>query len=167
MLAARAWGAARVYTTEINRSRLEKALELGADFAVDSTKSDPVGEILERTSGLGADVVFEAAGEPETAQQALDTVKPGGVVVLVGMAEQDVIGLRLIDTIFKEIDIRTQCRSLNAYDTALDLMARRAIPAEKLVTHKFPFSRLEEALELAAARADGVVKAVVRVGGES
>ncbi|MFC2076300.1 zinc-binding dehydrogenase [candidate division KSB1 bacterium] len=161
MMAARAWGSGQVYTTEINRSRLQKARELGADYSVDSTESDPVQEILDRTSGLGVDVVFEAAGQPETAQQALDIVKPGGVVVLVGMAEQDVIGLRLIDAIFKEIDIRTQCRSLHSFDTALEMMARGAVAAGKLVTHRFPFHRLEDAFELVAAKADGVVKAVV------
>src|SRR3954463_8126359 len=60
--------------------RLEKALELGADVAIDNSAEDAVERIMELTGGLGADVAIEAVGIPETFELCTDIVRPGGHV---------------------------------------------------------------------------------------
>lgn len=76
----RALGAGRVIAIEPNSHRRELALACGADTAV--TPEDGLAEFSRR----GADIVFECAGIPSTVQRAIDLVRRGGRVNLVGLA---------------------------------------------------------------------------------
>lgn len=77
---ARAAGAGRVIAVEPSTPRRALALRLGADAAVEP------GQEAAREVGRGADVVFECAGVPGTVQTAVDLVRRGGTVNLVGLA---------------------------------------------------------------------------------
>jgi S-(hydroxymethyl)glutathione dehydrogenase/alcohol dehydrogenase len=66
------------------KSKLDLALKLGATHAVDASKDDPVNKIHELT-GDGADYSFEAIGLKVAAEQAYESIRPGGVATIVGM----------------------------------------------------------------------------------
>lgn len=76
---ARAAGAGRIVAIEPNAGRRELATALGADAAV---TPEAAAEML----GGGADLVFECAGVPPTIQRAVELVRRGGTVNLVGLA---------------------------------------------------------------------------------
>ncbi|MCZ6643332.1 MAG: alcohol dehydrogenase catalytic domain-containing protein [Gammaproteobacteria bacterium] len=83
--AARAGGAGHLTLIEPERSRRELGKNLGADLVIDPTEVD-VSELLNSSlAQQGADVVFECAGIPATIQHAVDYVRRGGVVSLVGV----------------------------------------------------------------------------------
>ena len=66
-------------------SRLQSALEFGADTTINNGSEDAVARIMELTDGLGADVAFEAVGVPETFELATELIRPGGRVANIGV----------------------------------------------------------------------------------
>ena len=85
---ARAAGAGRVLVVEPVPERAALAIELGADRVFNPREEDVAGELAEATGGLGPDVVFECAGISPTIQQAVDFVRRGGAVTLVGLSNE-------------------------------------------------------------------------------
>src|SRR5436189_3235878 len=70
----------RIVAIDPAPARLDKALELGADVAIDNSIEDAVERVMALTDGLGADVAIEAVGIPETFELCADLVRPGGHV---------------------------------------------------------------------------------------
>lgn len=83
---ARAAGAGAVVVVEPHPVRRERARQLGATAVVDPRSEDVAARVRAALGPLGADVVFECAGIPQTIDQAASLVKRGGVVSLVGLA---------------------------------------------------------------------------------
>src|SRR3954447_497660 len=74
-----------IVAIDLDSSRLEKALEFGADVAIDNSKEDAVRKVLELTGGLGADVAIEAVGVTETFELCTELTRRGGRVANVGV----------------------------------------------------------------------------------
>src|SRR5205823_10345089 len=74
-----------IVAIDLDVSRLEKAVEFGADVTIDSGREDAVARVMELTEGLGADVAIEAVGVPETFELCTDLIRPGGRVANVGV----------------------------------------------------------------------------------
>ncbi|OHV06833.1 zinc-binding dehydrogenase [Mycobacterium talmoniae] len=85
---ARLVGAAPVVVVDINPAVLDRARELGADYAFDSRDEHLKDKIAEVTGGRKLDVAFDAVGLKATFEQALDCVANGGRLVGVGMSAQ-------------------------------------------------------------------------------
>ncbi|MEM4288572.1 MAG: alcohol dehydrogenase catalytic domain-containing protein [Candidatus Caldarchaeum sp.] len=84
MLLAKNAGAGKVIVLDVNRSRLGFAESLGADVVVNSSEEDPSLRVLSETDGIGADVVVEAVGLPETWEMTQRLVRKGGTILLFG-----------------------------------------------------------------------------------
>ena len=78
------YGIPNVSVVELHEGRREQAKDLGA-HAVFATGDEAGQTVREATEGLGADLVLDAVGAEATRQLAVDLVKPGGMVVLVGL----------------------------------------------------------------------------------
>ena len=86
---ARVSGAGRIITVDVRDETCAMSLELGADYAINATREDPVAAIRALTEGNGADIVFECAGGSPTqglagiksVTQAVDAVRSGGRIV--------------------------------------------------------------------------------------
>ncbi len=90
MLMARLSGANTVVVlgTGIDGHRLSKALELGADYALDITAEDPLKLVESLHDGLGADLVVDATGVSAALEQSLQLVRPYGSIAKVGWGPQ-------------------------------------------------------------------------------
>jgi D-arabinose 1-dehydrogenase-like Zn-dependent alcohol dehydrogenase len=86
---ARLVGAAPIIAVDINPAVRERALELGADYALDSRDDTLHDTIRDVTAGRGLDVAFDAVGLKVTFEQALDQLTVGGRLVSVGMSAQE------------------------------------------------------------------------------
>ena len=75
----------RIIAIDLSDARLEKALEFGADVAINNGRDDAVAKVMELTGGLGADVAIEAVGVPETFELCADLIRPGGRLANVGV----------------------------------------------------------------------------------
>ncbi|MDV3124175.1 zinc-binding dehydrogenase [Mycobacterium sp. 21AC1] len=90
---ARLVGAVPVVAVDIKPEVLERAVELGADYAFDARDEELGEKIAEVTCGRGLDVAFDAVGLASTFEQALSRLTVGGRLVAVGMsAESPTVG---------------------------------------------------------------------------
>jgi D-arabinose 1-dehydrogenase-like Zn-dependent alcohol dehydrogenase len=90
---ARLVGAAPVIAVDIKPEVLDRSIELGADYAFDARDDRLAEKIAEATGGRRLDVTFDAAGLKSTFEQALDNLRVGGRLVVVGMsAESPTVG---------------------------------------------------------------------------
>ena len=161
MQAFKAAGAGAIYVSDIDSARLETALKLGATEAFLATETDLVKELRKRTLGRGPDVVVEAAGSAEATKQTVEIVRPGGRVVLVGLAPEATVPINMLDVIDKEIDVRGVFRYANTYPAALALIAQSAVDMKSMVTAQYPLEKADEAMRDVADRKPGIIKAVV------
>ena len=86
---ARIAGAARIIAIDTVELKRDTALTFGATDVVDPAVVDPVAAVKELSGGRGADYTFEVIGTPATIRQAVETARPGGTTVMVGVPRLD------------------------------------------------------------------------------
>ena len=160
MLPARHAGAERVYTTDKVPERLAMARQAGADYAGNPDQADIVAEILQAEPG-GLDVVFECCGKQAALDQAIEMLKPGGKLMLIGIPSVDRVSFIIDKMRRKEICVQNVRRQEGCVQAALDLIENGDIDVAQLVTHRFPFADSKAAFDLVASYRDGVVKAMI------
>jgi L-iditol 2-dehydrogenase len=158
-------GAAEIYMTEPLEYRRQFALDYAADAVFDPGACDVVAEILGLTGGRGVDVVFEAAGAPETPAQAAELARPGGKVLVSGIPSDDTMTMKAGTVRRKGLTIKLVRRMKHTYPRAIRMVQTGRVQVKPLASHVYPLERVAEALETAATHADGVLKAIVRLGG--
>jgi L-iditol 2-dehydrogenase len=160
---ARAAGASEIYMTEPLAHRREFALQYAADVALDPEITDVVAEIMRLTGGRGVDVAFEAAGAPETPDQAARITRPGGRVVVVGIPSDDKMTFTAGVVRRKGLTIKLVRRMKHTYPRAIALVEKGMVDVKSLVTHEFPLERIAEAFEMVANYDGGVLRAVIQI----
>lgn len=161
MQVARAYGASRVYMTDVFDSRLAKAKELGADGVVNVSTASPPEMIASFTRGRGADVVFDTSGSSHGAASAPELAKRGGAVVLVGWPETASFSFPMEMVIEKELDIRGVNRYCNTFGPALALLSSKILSIDGIISQRFPFDRVVEAFEFASEQRGAINKVLI------
>jgi alcohol dehydrogenase len=157
---AQLYAPARVIAVDPAAARLNAAKRLGADAVADA-REEPEQLIADLTEGLGADVVIEAVGAPETFELCTRMVRPGGHVANAGVHGRPAT-LHLEDLWSKNVTITTGLVDTFSTPTLLRMAAAGRLPTSSLVTHTFPLDRMEEAYDVFAAAADtGALKVVL------
>ncbi|MFP4229328.1 MAG: zinc-dependent alcohol dehydrogenase [Salinivenus sp.] len=153
---AQAAGADACYVIDPIAERIEVATKLGADaVATDRATID------EWTDGRGVDVVLEATNDPAGIEHALDCVRIGGDVVLVGIPEGNEHTLTASTARRKGVTVKWSRRMGHVYDRAIRMVASGRVAVEPLVTHRFPLTDAPEALALQSRYDDEIIKAAV------
>ncbi len=160
LAAARQLGAGRAYVTDRIDRRVEVARSAGADWSGNPDRADVVAEIL-RAEPLQIDVVFECCGQQAAMDQAVELLKPGGRLVLVGIPEVDRIAFSIDKLRRKEIVVQNVRRQNHCVQPALDLIESGKVRLDYMITHRFALARTKDAFDLVASYADGVVKAFI------
>ncbi|WP_330347123.1 zinc-dependent alcohol dehydrogenase family protein [Streptomyces sp. NBC_00582] len=161
---ARLFSPERIVAVDLAASRLEAARRLGAD-AVAEAGEDPEQLIADLTDGLGADVVIEAVGLPESFEMCTRMVRPGGHVANIGVHGRPAT-LHLEDLWIKNVTITTGLVDTHSTPTLLRMTAAGRLPTAQLVTHTFPLEHMEEAYDVFSRAGDaGALKVVL--GGPS
>lgn len=149
MMAARRAGAAEIVATDVADTALAIAQKIGADRTINVATSPDV--LATYGAGKGTfDVLFEASGNQQALVSAIDVLRPGGVIVQVGLGGSVTLPINTIVT--KEIELRGTFRFHEEFALAVELMGKRLIDVKPLVTATLPFERATEAFELAADR---------------
>ena len=159
-LPAIAKGAENVYVTDKIDGRLQIARKSGAAYAGNVDKADVVKEILE-LEPKGLDVVFECCGQKEAIDQAFELLKPGGVLMLIGIPEFDRWSFPVDKGRHKEVTIINVRRQNGAVEETLEMLENRSADVSKMPTHRFSFEDTKKAFDLVASYGDGVMKAMI------
>ena len=162
LLNVRAENARACYMTEKIEARIEGARKGGATWVGNPNKQDIVKEILQRKSA-GMDVVFECAGQQETIDQAIEMLKPGGKLILIGSPRTERVSFDIDRIRRKEITIINIRRQNKCTQKAIDLIASGKVNVDFMITHRFPLEQTKKAFDLVAGYHDGVIKAMVSV----
>jgi L-iditol 2-dehydrogenase len=140
----KAAGASSVLAVEPLAHRREAAARYGADVVAEPGAVD--------LTGPGVDVAFEAAGSDEAVRLAVDSVRPGGRVVLAGIPGDDAIRFQASVARRKGLTIAMVRRMNHVYPRAISLAARGAADLGSLVSRRAGLGEVKEAFGEAAQR---------------
>lgn len=160
LLPARALGARSIYVTDKINERLTIAKKSGADLTANPME-DEVVDTFVRTEPALLDVVFECCGQQEALDQAIQLLKPGGKLMIIGIPEFDRWSFEADTARRKEVTIQHVRRQNEALQPALDMLAEGTIQVAGMATHRYSFESAGEAFELVAGYRDGVMKAMI------
>ena len=153
IMTAKLFTPSRVIAIDLADARLEKALEFGADVAINNSREDAVEEIRKLTGGLGVDVAVEAVGVPETFELCTAIVRPGGRVANVGVHGRSAT-LHLETLWIRDITITTGLVDTFTTPQLMRLIGERRLDPRPFATHRFALSQSENAYDVFAAAAD-------------
>ena len=160
--AARANGATRVIVSDMVPSRLEAAGRLGAWKTVNLGEQDIREAITEYTGGRGVDVVLEYSGTIPAVHDAVEIVKQGDTVQLVGNFTAEMPQIPIQRMVERELSVSGLFRYANCYPASLDMIGAGVVDTKALVTHRFKLDEVPEAMAWVDENKDEVVKAVVQ-----
>ena len=146
LLTAQFYSPARIIMIDLDDNRLETATRFGATDAINSKDGKAVERVMALTDGRGVDTAIEAVGVPATFVMCEDLVAPGGVIANIGVhgvkadlhleklwSQNIAITTRLVDTVTTPMLLKTvQSGKLNP---------------KRLITHRFPLSKILDAYE--------------------
>jgi alcohol dehydrogenase len=162
---ARLKGAGLIIAVESDPVRITMAKRMGADFVVSPKDQDVVTAIGALTGGRGVDVAIEALGTPQTFENALKVLRPGGTLSSLGVysgklsipLEPFAAGLgdhKIVTTLCP--GGKERMRRL------MELVRHGRVDLRPLLTHTFSLDNITAAYELFANRKDGVLKVAIR-----
>ena len=158
--AARAAGCSRVLVADVDRTRLKLATEAGADEVILASGADMVRDVHQLTDGRGVDVVLEAVGRDETVTAAVDAVRKGGTVTLIGNITPTVT-LPLQKVVSRQIRMQGSCASSGEYPEAIELVSSGKIQVTPLITAVAPLSDGASWFERLHSREPNLMKIVI------
>jgi L-iditol 2-dehydrogenase len=130
--ALRVAGCSRVFVTDVDASRLELSKELGATATLPAG-AELTRSIAELTDGTGVDVAVEAVGITTTVAAAIDNVRKGGCVVLVGNVTPEVT-VHLQKVVSRQIRLQGSCASAGEYPRSIELLSGGEIKVRPLIS---------------------------------
>lgn len=160
LLPARALGARWIYVTDKINDRLAIAHKNGADLTANPLEDEVVDTLMKEEPAL-LDVVFECCGQQEALDHAVQLLKPGGKLMIIGIPEFDRWSFEADTARRKELTIQHVRRQNEALQPALEMLAEGTIQVAGMATHRYAFDRAGEAFELVAGYRDGVMKAMI------
>ena len=149
VIAARRAGAAEIVVTDVTPHPLRKALQVGADEAIN---------MADRPNGLDGytaekgwfDVLFEASGNERALTGALDVLRPRGIIVQLGLGGEMKLPLNTI--VAKEFDLRGAFRFHEEFAIAVELLNKGLVDVKPLISATLSYRDSARAFALAADR---------------
>lgn len=154
-------GASYVVVSETNEARGNKAVNLDvATEWFDASAEDTINKMIAKTSG-GFDVVIECCGNAPAVSSSLVAVKPGGTVVLVGVAT-DPITIPTVLAVMREVTVQGAIAyTKEEFSTCLDLISKKEIDVMRFVDDIIGLEDVQKAYEKLTSGTDSAVKILV------
>ena len=159
IMTAKLFTPGRIVAIDLADARLAKALDFGADVAVNNGDEDAVARVMELTGGLGADVAVEAVGVPETFELCAELIRPGGRLANVGVHGHPAT-LHLERLWIRDVLITTGLVDTSTTPKLLRLIAEGRLDPTAFATHRF---ELDEAMEAYDVFADAAATNALKV----
>ena len=149
-----------VLVTDLQQSRLDVAVELGAEVAVD-VSAGPADAVLEQwTAGAGPAAVFEASGSARALEDAVGLVGRAGCLVVVGLGAGD---LRIPVSRLLFDGVRVVGSRAGLFPEAVGVVSGRPEAASRMVSHRFPLAEVGAAFVQAHDHPDTTRKVLVQL----
>ena len=145
----KALGAAKVIATEVSPYRIDLAHKIGVDVVL-NPKTDDVRSILTREAPGGVDGVLEMSGHPSSLDLAVDAVRPGGRISLLGVYASSPLPVDVDALIFQGVDVQgiVGRRLWSTWTLMQELLKSGKLNLEPVITHEMPYTEFRAAMEL-------------------
>ena len=160
LAAVRLAGAGNVYITDKIDERLTIARQSGATGTYNILRENVVEE-MNKQEPLMIDIVFECCGQQDSLDQAIQLLKPGGKLMIVGIPEFSMFAFPVDELRRKELAIQNVRRQNGCDKEAIRVIADGRVTVDHWITHRFNFDRSKEAFDWVAGYRDGVMKAMI------
>ena len=156
-------GGGDAFVVDVQDHRLQKALDLGATAVFNNLEDNSVEQIIQRSGGLGVERAFEAVGINLTLVQALQTLKKGGMAILLGLFETPDVSIPANIFVQKEISLSGSQGYCWDFQVALKLLGDKRLDLKPLITHQVPLTQVQDAFDLLMDPKNEAIKVVVNV----
>ncbi|MDF1575576.1 MAG: galactitol-1-phosphate 5-dehydrogenase [Bacteroidales bacterium] len=157
----RARGCGRIIAIDLEEEKLVLAKKLGADLGLNPNIDDIRQEVEKFTEGRGADVAFEVVGITETVKMAIESVRRGATVSLVGnLSKTAEIPLQAVVT--QQIRLQGSCAICGEYPAVLEMIARGEVKVEAILSAEAPLSEGASWFRRLYNKEPGLIKVVLK-----
>lgn len=146
LLTAQFYSPARIVVVDVDDARLEMALKFGATDVINSTRQDPVKELMAMTKD-GVDVAIECVGIPATFDVCQKVLRPGGHLANVGVHGSSV-DMELQNLWIRNVTITTGLVNTNTTPMLLKTVQSGKLQPQQLITHRFAFNDFMKAYDV-------------------
>jgi len=157
----RAAGCGTIIGVDPEQGKLALARKLGADVVLNSDASNVVQEIGKLTAGRGADLAFDVVGIGPSLRTAVASLRKGGCLTLVGNLSPEV-PLPLQAVVTRQLALLGSCASCREYDACLDMIARKAVNVEALISAVAPLADGAQWFERLYRKEPGLMKVILK-----
>jgi len=161
---AKVCGASLVIAVDTIDSALERAKKVGADEVINPRNGSPIQKIKKMTGGMGVDLALEFIGFKETIEQAVECIRVGGRVVVVGLGPENIS--LLPPTTF----VRTELSLLGSYGSTtseiqniVDLVAGGKLNLSDSITERFPLEEVNGGLDHLYKKIENPIRIVIEL----
>jgi len=156
----RSKGCGKIIAVDIETEKLEMAKKLGADYIFNQKTDNVKQEIIALTSNRGADCSFEVVGIDATVETAIESVRNGGTVTLIGNLSP-FVRLPLQTVVTRQIRVQGSCAICGEYQAVLDMIARKQIDVNSLLSAEAPLSEGAVWFDRLYKKEPGLIKVVL------
>lgn len=160
LAAARHKGIRSIYMTDKLDYRVEFAKKIGARW---SGRAGTISGNQDIQKSGGVDVVCECAGQQEAVDEAVEILRPGGKLMIVGIPPFERFSFAADKIRRKEITIYNVRRQNRCTAEAIKFIAQKRLKIGSFVTHRFDLEQTNESLEMVAEYREGVIKAMIEL----
>jgi L-iditol 2-dehydrogenase len=141
---------ARIIAVESVPWRVQRAHDMGVEHVLDPRDEATLPRIMELTGGVGVDCALDCSGNTAAERLCLDAARRKGQVTFIGECNDPVSVWVSNDLIRKGLTVRGSWHyNLADFPRIMQIIQRSAL-IELLISHVFPMSRIQEALEVSA-----------------
>ncbi|GAA4405695.1 galactitol-1-phosphate 5-dehydrogenase [Nibrella viscosa] len=153
-------GCGKIIALDLDNDRLALAQKLGADVVMNPNETDVAAEVKALTSGRGADVAFEVVGIGSTVNMAIDCVRKGATITLVGnLTPRAEVPLQAIVT--RQLRLQGSCAINGEYEAALSLISSGKIDVEAILSAEVPLDEGASWFQRLYDKEKGLIKVVL------
>lgn len=158
--ALRAAGCGQVIAVDLEQSKVELAVELGADIGLRADKVEVAQEVQKLTGGKGANIAVEVVGNTAAVNAAIGSLRKGGALTIVGNLAATV-DFPLQEVVTRQISVAGSCSSCGEYPACLDMIARGIINVDALVSKVAPLAEGVEWFKKLYNQEEGLMKVIL------
>jgi L-iditol 2-dehydrogenase len=154
---AKAYGASKIFATDIDESRIKSAKRMGADISV-SAKENVPELIREENDGRLADFVILCVGVSSAVKQAIESVEPGGTILwFAPTMPGEQVPFPMFDVWNKQIKMfSTYAGAGKDIIDAIELISSKQVLVDDMITHKLPMDKASDGFKLVANASDSI-----------
>ncbi len=158
--ALRAAGCGKIIAVDLEKNKLDLALEMGADYTLQAGQVDVTEEVRKLTDNRGATIALEVVGNSAAVNSAISSLRKGGALTIVGNLAPTV-EFPLQEVVTRQIRVQGSCSSCGEYPACLDMIARGAINVDALISSVEPLSEGAEWFKRLYNQEKGLMKVIL------